>query len=205
MGDLPRPELPPGPQRDLVNALHELHHRAGWPSLRTLARDAGCSHTTVSNIFSSPKLPAWGVLELLVEAMDGDTADFHELWLAAGQPATPTRTDYSPDRRPSRRARRRTPPPRLRHRPHVGHRGGRHRQDRARHHGGSRSRDVRGDRRLPPTVDRGAAAARGGPASPGAPRAPHLVRQGPGRRARRTSRAQWARSCPSWQARKPLR
>ena len=92
MGALPRPDIPPGPQRDLVAALHDLHHRAGWPSLRTLARAAGCSHTTVSNIFTSPRLPRWGVLELLVEAMDGDTADFHQLWLACGQPATPTHT-----------------------------------------------------------------------------------------------------------------
>ena len=86
MGTLPRPDIPPGPQRDLVVALHELHHRAGWPSLRSLAREAGCSHTTVSNIFSSPRLPTWGALELLVEAMDGDTADFHQLWIAASRP-----------------------------------------------------------------------------------------------------------------------
>ena len=90
MGELPRPDVPPGPRRDLVAALHDLHHRAGWPSLRTLAREAGCSHTTVSNVFSSPRLPPWGVLELLVEAMDGETADFHQLWLASGQPATRT-------------------------------------------------------------------------------------------------------------------
>ena len=92
MGELPRPDVPPGPRRDLVAALHDLHHRAGWPSLRTLAREAGCSHTTVSNIFSSPRLPPWGVLELLVEAMDGETADFHQLWLASGEPVMPTRT-----------------------------------------------------------------------------------------------------------------
>ena len=95
MGALPRPNIPPGPQRDLVTALHELHHRAGWPSLRTLAREAGCSHTTVSNIFSSPRLPSWGALELLVEAMNGDTAVFHQLWLASSQPVTSTRTAAS--------------------------------------------------------------------------------------------------------------
>ncbi len=86
MGALPRPDFPPGPQRDLVDALHDLHHRAGWPSLRTLARDAGCSHTTVSAVFSSPKLPTWGVLELLVEAMDGDVEQFRRLWVAAELP-----------------------------------------------------------------------------------------------------------------------
>ena len=64
MGALPRPDLPPGPHGDLVDAIHDLRHRAGWPSLRTLAREVGCSHTTVSTVFSSPRLPSWGVLEL---------------------------------------------------------------------------------------------------------------------------------------------
>ena len=87
MSRLPRPDLPPGPHRDVVDALHDLHHRAGWPSLRTLARSCGVSHTTVSKTFSSSTLPTWGVLELLVEAMDGDTSTFHDLWLAASSPA----------------------------------------------------------------------------------------------------------------------
>jgi tetratricopeptide (TPR) repeat protein len=86
VGALPRPEVPPGGQRDLVDALHELHHQAGWPSLRVLARQAGCSHTTVSAVFSSPRLPGWGVLELLVAAMDGDVAQFRRLWLDASTP-----------------------------------------------------------------------------------------------------------------------
>ena len=65
MSALPRPDLPPGPHRDLVDALHDLHHRAGWPSLRTLAAHAGVSHTTVAKAFSQPALPTWGTLELL--------------------------------------------------------------------------------------------------------------------------------------------
>lgn len=87
MGALPRPDLSPGPHRDLVEALHDLHHRTGWPSLRTLAREAGVSHTTVSKAFSSPSIPSWGTLELLVEAMDGDSTAFHDLWVAATTPA----------------------------------------------------------------------------------------------------------------------
>jgi hypothetical protein len=79
--------MPSGAHRELVDALHDLHHRAGWPSLRHLAAAAGCSHTTVSKAFSSPALPTWGTLELLVEAMDGDTAAFHALWLRASTPA----------------------------------------------------------------------------------------------------------------------
>jgi tetratricopeptide (TPR) repeat protein len=86
MSALPRPDLPPGPHRELVAALHELHHRAGWPSLRTLAREAGVSHTTVSKVFSSAALPPWGTVELLVEAMDADPATLHGLWLAATGP-----------------------------------------------------------------------------------------------------------------------
>jgi hypothetical protein len=84
---LPRPDLPPGPHRDLVAELHDLHHRAGWPSLRTLAARAGVSHTTVSKVFSAPALPAWGTLELLVEAMDGHADEFHRLWLTATSPS----------------------------------------------------------------------------------------------------------------------
>ena len=83
MGALPSPVLPPGAHQDLVRALHELHHEAGWPSLRSLARRTGVSHTTVSKVFSSSALPAWGTVELLVEAMGGGRADFHALWLAA--------------------------------------------------------------------------------------------------------------------------
>lgn len=92
VGGLPRPELPPGAQRNLIDALHALHHEAGWPSLRALAREAGCSHTTISTVFSSPRLPSWGVLELVVEAMGGDVGAFHRLWLAATGPATDVQT-----------------------------------------------------------------------------------------------------------------
>src|SRR4029079_11936665 len=86
MPALPRPDLALGPHRDLVDALHDLHHQAGWPSLRTLGDAAGCSRTTGSRAFSAPRLPAWGVVELLVEAMGGDPSHFHGLWLAAGSP-----------------------------------------------------------------------------------------------------------------------
>ncbi len=86
MGGLPRPDLAPGPHRELVDVLHSLHHRAGWPSLRRLAAQTGVSHTTVSKAMSSPALPAWGVAELLVEALGGDVPSAHELWLAASSP-----------------------------------------------------------------------------------------------------------------------
>lgn len=90
MGALPRPEVAPGPHRELVDALHDLHHHAGRPSLRRLAGHSGVSHTTVSKVFSSPSVPTWGTLELVVEAMGGDVARFRDLWLAASAPASPT-------------------------------------------------------------------------------------------------------------------
>ena len=90
MSALPRPDLPPGAHRDLVVELHELHHRDGWRSLRTLARETGVSHTTVSKAFSASTLPSWGVVELLVEAMGGDPATFHAQWLAATAPVGDT-------------------------------------------------------------------------------------------------------------------
>ena len=83
MGALHQPDLEPGPHHDLVEALHRLHSEAGRPSLRRLARAAGCSHTTLSHVFSQPHLPAWGSLEALVLALSGDLTQFRELWLAA--------------------------------------------------------------------------------------------------------------------------
>lgn len=83
MGALHQPDLEPGPHHDLVEALHRLHSEAGRPSLRRLARAAGCSHTTLSHVFSQPHLPAWAPLEALVIALSGDLTQFRELWLAA--------------------------------------------------------------------------------------------------------------------------
>ena len=83
MGLLHQPELEPGPHRDLVDALHRLHDEAGRPSLRAIARRAGCSHTTVFHLFTHPRLPAWSLVEMVVPAVGGDPADFRDLWLAA--------------------------------------------------------------------------------------------------------------------------
>jgi tetratricopeptide (TPR) repeat protein len=85
MGALPRPTVPDGPVSTLFERLHDLHHEAGWPSLRDMARDIGCSHTTISAAFSRPAVPRWGLLELIVEGLHGDTDEFHQLWLDASQ------------------------------------------------------------------------------------------------------------------------
>ncbi len=83
MGALPSAMVPEGPVRTLFSRLHELHHRAGWPSLRDMAKEVGCSPTTISAAFSRPVVPRWGLLELIVETLGGDTATFHRLWLDA--------------------------------------------------------------------------------------------------------------------------
>ncbi len=96
MGALPRPTVPDGPVSTLFARLHELHHEAGWPSLRDMARDIGCSHTTISAAFSRPAVPRWGLLELIVEGLNGDTDEFHQLWLAASQAGRSAETKPAP-------------------------------------------------------------------------------------------------------------
>ncbi|MGY0232867.1 ATP-binding protein [Longispora urticae] len=89
MGALPQSTLPDGPVRTLFDRLHALHHRAGWPSLRDMAREVGCSHTTISVAMSGTRVPRWGLLELIVETLAGDPEEFRALWLAA------TRSEHS--------------------------------------------------------------------------------------------------------------
>ena len=82
-----RPDVPPGAARDLVDALHDLHHRAGRPSLRVLAREAGCSHTTVSAVFSSPRLARPGACSSCwSRPWTVTSTEFRRLWLAASAP-----------------------------------------------------------------------------------------------------------------------
>jgi tetratricopeptide (TPR) repeat protein len=91
LGALPKPKVPAGAVSALFDELHRLHHLAGWPSLRAMAKEIGCSHTTVSAAFSGPRVPRWGLLELIVETLGGDTEKFHRLWLAG------SRISVSPD------------------------------------------------------------------------------------------------------------
>jgi len=94
-----RPSLPSGPLRDLVGALHDLHLAAGHPSTRQLQHDIGgpgvISHTSVHNVFTEPRLPTWGLVELIVEAMarragidaEAEVNRFRTLWGQAARPA----------------------------------------------------------------------------------------------------------------------
>jgi replicative DNA helicase len=80
------PHGPPSvPLNRLSSELARLHRNAGEPSLRDIERLTGkaISHTTVSKILRGGRLPRWGPLELIVEALGGDTASFKALWIEA--------------------------------------------------------------------------------------------------------------------------
>lgn len=95
MARLKRPDLPLGPLRDLNDALHDLHQRAGLPSVRDLARSVGAgvaSRSRIHDAFTDSRLPSWGLVQLLARALAqtvpaGDIAreekDLHALWLMA--------------------------------------------------------------------------------------------------------------------------
>ena len=110
--------LPPGPMRDLVKALHELHRAAGMLSTRVISdtiRDRDdltdtVSHETVGLMLRGTRLVGWTkfecVVRLLAERSVNPVFDpsacvrqFHELWLHAKDAATyvrPTTQHPSP-------------------------------------------------------------------------------------------------------------
>ncbi|MDT5039188.1 MAG: hypothetical protein QOE51_173 [Actinoplanes sp.] len=52
-----------------MEALHQLHARAGWPSVRTIAKSLQFSHFTVHQLFTEACLPKPTVLLPVVEYM----------------------------------------------------------------------------------------------------------------------------------------
>lgn len=71
-----RPAIPSSPLGELNRALHELHHRAGWPSSRQIQQaldDKGVvmSHTTIHAALTNPVLPTKGAVEMITEALAG--------------------------------------------------------------------------------------------------------------------------------------
>ncbi|MDL5202780.1 hypothetical protein [Streptomyces sp. ALI-76-A] len=101
MPRLKRPELPEGPRKELNDALHDLHFRSGLPSVRELVARVGgevAGKSRVHDAFSSERVPAWGLVELLVETLaemapGADQARevqrIHQLWLAASGHTAP--------------------------------------------------------------------------------------------------------------------
>lgn len=86
MGAIKREPTPAGPISDLLDRLHDLHLVAGEPSMRQIAASIGrgvVSSSTVHNMFRGPRVPKWGFLELVVEDLQGDVAEFRRLWQAA--------------------------------------------------------------------------------------------------------------------------
>ncbi|MEU0692091.1 hypothetical protein [Streptomyces uncialis] len=96
MPSLKRPELPEGPLRALNRALHDLHERAGIPSVRDLEHRLGgsrvVSRSRIYDAFTSRRLPSWGLLQLLTEELTKtiprsdpvrEEVKLHTLWLAA--------------------------------------------------------------------------------------------------------------------------
>jgi hypothetical protein len=95
-----RAPLAPGPLSDLMDALHQLHLVAGYPSTRNLQRDiggrGGPSHAAIHKAFTGGKLPSWELVGLLVEAMalrarlntETEVERFRMLWVRVANPAT---------------------------------------------------------------------------------------------------------------------
>jgi len=86
VGAIKREPTSSGPITNLFDRLHQIHLEAGEPSTRGIANNIGrgvISSSTVHNMFRGPRVPKWGFLELVVEALHGDIEEFRVLWLAA--------------------------------------------------------------------------------------------------------------------------
>jgi tetratricopeptide (TPR) repeat protein len=86
VGAIRRNPTPPGPITDLFDRLHEIHLVAGLPSMREISLGVGrgvISSSTIHNMFRGPRVPRWSFLELVVEELHGDIAEFRSLWQAA--------------------------------------------------------------------------------------------------------------------------
>lgn len=100
-----RAPLEPGPLSDLMDALHQLHLAAGYPSLRDLQRDIGGrdapSHAAIHKVFTGGRLPTWRLVEALVRAMARragsdekvEAQRFKALWTKAASPRS-AETDF---------------------------------------------------------------------------------------------------------------
>lgn len=90
MAKLSFPDVPPGSLHELLEELHKLHARAGWPSVRELARGQNFRHTAVHELFTKPtgdrKLPLLlSVVEQLAQRaprvdVEATLDKFDQLW-----------------------------------------------------------------------------------------------------------------------------
>ncbi|MGC0397910.1 WD40 repeat protein [Streptomyces sp. SAI-126] len=86
-----RPERPvdpsAGPVARFAHDLRQLRIAAGSPSYRTMAKEAGCGATTLSQAASGERLPALAVVEAYVRACGGDPAPWRLRWKETEQEA----------------------------------------------------------------------------------------------------------------------
>jgi len=69
----------------LVSWLDDLHRRAGRPSTRTIGGAAGVSHTTVHDMLTGQRLPAWPRLAAVAQVLGGDLEEAAKLWELAAE------------------------------------------------------------------------------------------------------------------------
>ena len=96
MPPLPMPDIPPGNLRKLVQELHLLHRRAGWPSLREMAKGQTFSYASVHDLFTKTisRPPRLEVLRAVAQYLASKTRNadeeqaldqFEALWSAAAE------------------------------------------------------------------------------------------------------------------------
>lgn len=94
MPPLPMPDIPPGKLHDLIQELHDLHRRSGWPSLREMAKGQRFSYAAVHDLFTktSTRAPQPDVVLAVVASLasrvrkldvEATLDQFDELWSAA--------------------------------------------------------------------------------------------------------------------------
>ncbi|GAA1107909.1 hypothetical protein GCM10009663_57250 [Kitasatospora arboriphila] len=68
-GSVRRADLPVGARRELNEALHELHRRAGFPSARAIGDVAGLGHTTAHKVFANRKVQSRNNVMAVADAL----------------------------------------------------------------------------------------------------------------------------------------
>ncbi|MEU5869889.1 WD40 repeat domain-containing protein, partial [Nonomuraea sp. NPDC047529] len=83
----------------LRDQLSHAHLHSGAPSFREIERRTGkaLSHTTARAVLRCEKLPRWGQVELVAEALEADPEDFKPLWVTARAAALARSSPPRPD------------------------------------------------------------------------------------------------------------
>ena len=97
MSALPRPELPSGAEPNGSSGSCTPAPPSGMAEPAHDGPGGGLQpHDRVGSVLGR-RVPRWGLLELLVETLDGDTEEFHRLWLAATGDSSPEGVAAPPD------------------------------------------------------------------------------------------------------------